>query len=519
MSIAIDEMEQLGRHGDPVTGNPRGKIAWKFREEEATPIIREIEWNTGRTGKIVAVAIFDAVRLAGTNVTRATLHNAGFMKRSRISVGSQICVRKAGKIIPKVVGVIAGQADPVFPDECPSCHGEAKLVEGGEGKAGTMLELVCSNPDCPAQNVSGLCHYLTGFGVLGLGESRVAQLVDGGAVRTPADFYRLDVEAAMACGLTERQALLAVGAIQMVPSPEKLEDEVLAERIEAAFKEKKRIPLSKLFAAFGIEAAGKSAGKALADHFGTIEALRQASVADLECVEDVGTKTAEMIHGYLREHSAEIDDLLQFVEPEAPKTGRLVGKVFCLSGGFTEGKRYWEDRIHDLGGKCVGTVSKKTDYLVAGPGSGSKSEKAKELGVPILDVEQLRTMLDSSGALGPAWDVFVVRGGWGEQWPRRRHPEQRGRRAPSRRRHHDVERLVIPDVLVPNADGSLRPQEAPCRGAALQDVVAVGATDAQLGSVGEAGRVLAAGDRVDVPDAIRLTMTHRWIRRNRSGSS
>ena len=391
---AVDEMEQLGRHGDPVTGNPMGKMAWKFREEEATPVIREIEWNTGRTGKIVGVAIFDAVRLAGTNVTRATLHNAGFMKRNRIAIGSKIRVRKAGKIIPKVVGVLEGQDDPAFPEKCPSCDGPTKRVEGGETKAGEMLELVCPNADCPAQNISALCHYLSSFGVLGLGESRVAQLMDGGAVRVPADFYRLDVEAAMACGLSQRQALLAVAAIQMIPAPEKMEDRELEERIEDAIKEKKRLPLAKLIATFGIDAAGKSAGKALADHFGTFEKLRKASVEELEQVEDVGTKTAQTIHQYLQEHDAEITDLLDFVEPEAPRTGRLTGTVFCLSGSFAEGKRHWEERIQALGGKCVGSVSKKTNYLVAGPGSGSKSEKAKKLDVPIIDVAGLKKLLD-----------------------------------------------------------------------------------------------------------------------------
>ncbi|HEY3325074.1 MAG TPA: NAD-dependent DNA ligase LigA [Planctomycetota bacterium] len=390
---AIDELEQLGRHGDPVTGNPKGKIAWKFREEEAMPVIREIEWNTGRTGKIVGVAIFDAVRLAGTNVTRATLHNAGFMKRSQITVGSKISVRKAGKIIPKVVGVLSGQGDPAFPKQCPSCKGPAKLVEGGESKVGEMLELVCQNAECPAQNISSLCHYLAGFGVLGLGESRVAQLVDGGAIRASADFYRLDVESAVACGLSQRQALLAIAAIHMVPAPEQLEDDELEEQIDAAVKQKKRLPLARLIATFGIETAGKSAGKALSDHFGTLETLRQASVAELEKVEDVGTKTAMAIHQYLKEHAAEITDLLKFVEPEVRTKGKLTGTVFCLSGSFADGKRHWEDRIQELGGTCAGSVSKKTNYLVAGPGSGSKSEKAKELGVSIIDVEELKKML------------------------------------------------------------------------------------------------------------------------------
>jgi DNA ligase (NAD+) len=390
----LEDQEQLGRHGDPVSGNPKGKIAWKFREEEAEPLIEEIEWYTGRTGKVVPVAVFAAVRLAGTNVTRATLHNAGFMKRNGIAVGTQIAVRKAGKIIPKVTRVVSAAGEPEFPENCPSCGTQTELVKGGVGKDGEdMLELVCPSRDCPAQNVAGLIHFLSTLGVLGLGESRITQLVDAGAIQTPGDFYRLDVETAMAAGLTHRQALLAVAAVQMIPSPDQLESDELQRRIDEEQSKKKVIPLSQLIASFGIESAGKSAGKALAAHFGSIEKLREASIEELEQVEDVGTITAEAIHKYLDEHAAEIDDLLQFIEPEVPKTGKLTGKTFCFSGSFVEGKRHWEQRVEELGGKSTGSVSKKTDYLVAGPGSGSKSEKAEKLGVPIVTVEELAKML------------------------------------------------------------------------------------------------------------------------------
>ena len=385
----LEDHEQLGRRGDPLTGNPKGKIAWKFREEEATPTIREIEWQTGRTGKIVAVAIFDPVRLAGTNVSRATLHNAGFMERNQISVGSVISVRKAGKIIPKVTGVIGGQAKPDFPDKCPSCGAKTDLAKGGTED---MLELVCTGDNCGAQIVSSLCHYLSTFGVLGLGESRVRQLVDGDAVSSFADFYRLDVETAMATGLTNRQSMLAVAAIQMIPDPDKVSG--LEAAIESATKSKKEIPLWQLFASFGIGAAGKSAGKALASHFGTLEKIRAASVEELEKVDDVGTITAEAIHSWLTENEKQIDDLLNYVEPIVPESGgSLDGVNFCFSGGFPEGKKHWEALVEGLGGKCSSSVSKKTNYLVAGSGSGSKSEKADKLGIPIIDTGGLEKMI------------------------------------------------------------------------------------------------------------------------------
>ena len=388
----LEDLEQLGRHGDPRTGNPKGKIAWKFREEEATPVIKNIEWQTGRTGKIVAVAIFDPVRLAGTNVSRATLHNAGFMKRNRIAIGSQIAVRKAGKIIPKVTGVIAGQADPDFPAACPACGAKTTLVDGNTDE---MLQLMCPSDSCSAQNISSLLHYLSSIGVLGLGESRVTQLVDADVITSAADFYRMDVESAMSAGLTRRQALLAVAAIQMIPSPEKQSDEQLIQSIADAMPVKKTVPLWQLFAAFGIASAGKAAGKALQNHFGSLDAIRAADMETLESVDDVGEITALAIREYLENNADAIDDLLQFVAPESVESdGVLTGMTFCFSGGFTEGKRHWEQLVEAAGGKCSGSVSKKTNYLVAGSGSGSKSKKAEQLEIPIISVDQLKAMLD-----------------------------------------------------------------------------------------------------------------------------
>ncbi|MFT5303171.1 MAG: DNA ligase (NAD+) [Mariniblastus sp.] len=386
----FEDQEQLGRHGDRLTGNPKGKIAWKFREEEATPTIKEIEWQTGRTGKLTSVAVFDAVRLAGTNVSRATLHNAGFMARNQITIGSQISVRKAGKIIPKVTGVVAGQGQPTFPEHCPSCQQKTTLQAGNTED---MLELICENAECPAQNISTLCHYLATFGVLGLGASRVTQLVEGGAISISADFYRLTIDSAMQTGLTHRQSALAVAAIQMIPAPDKMASEDLEQAIDLAMQSKKAVPLWQLFASFGIGAAGKAAGKALATHFGSFEKIRAASLEDLEAVDDVGTITAEAITQYLTNNQHEIDELLKFVDPIVPKSGgTLDGQTFCFSGGFPEGKKHWEKEIESRGGKCSSSVSKKTSFLVAGPGSGSKSEKAEKLGVPILTTNQLEEM-------------------------------------------------------------------------------------------------------------------------------
>lgn len=386
----LEQQEQLGRHGDPLTGNPKGKIAWKFREEEATPVINSIEWQTGRTGKLTSVAIFDAVRLAGTNVSRATLHNAGFMERNQITLGSKIAVRKAGKIIPKVIRVIDGQGKPEFPKDCPSCAQQTELQTGGTDE---MLELVCTNHDCPAQIISSLCYFLATFGVLGLGESRVTQLFESGLVTIPADFYKLNIDSTMQSGLTRRQATLAVAAIQMIPAPDKQSNELLEEAIDSALKTKKDVPLWQLFASFGIESASKSAGKALADHFGSFKKIRNATIEQLESVDDIGAITATAISEFFSQHQKNIDILLEFVEPTVSLSeGVLAGKSFCFSGGFPEGKKHWEKEVESRGGKCVNSVSKKTNYLVAGPGSGSKSENASRLGIPILTTQQLSEM-------------------------------------------------------------------------------------------------------------------------------
>ena len=312
------------------------------------------------------------------------------MVRNQITIGSRISVRKAGKIIPKVTGVLDGQGNPDFPEVCPSCGQATSLEKGGSED---MLELYCTNTACPAQNVQSMCHYLSTFGVMGLGESRVGQLIEGGAVRTLSDFYKLDLDRALAAGLSNRQSLLAVAGIQMIPTPEKLNDDELVDQIAVARQNKKLIPLWQLFASFGIDAAGKAAGKALAEHFGSFQAIRDASVEELEDVEDVGEKTEKVIFDYLQANSAEIDELLQFVEPELPRTGKLTGKTFCFSGGFSEGKRHWEQIVEDLGGKCSSSVSKKTDYLVAGSGSGSKSAKAEKLNIPILSIEEFQKLL------------------------------------------------------------------------------------------------------------------------------
>lgn len=392
----LEDQEQLGRHGDSATGNPKGKIAWKFAEERATPVIKDIEWKTGRTGAIKPVAVFDAVPLAGTQVRRATLHNLGFIYRNKIQIGTKIIVLKAGKIIPKVVGVVSEEAnynnifDVATGSICPSCGKKAEIKRNDE-----MYELICVNKsDCPAQSISGLVHYLKTFGVLGLGEATVTALVDNNIIRTPACFYSLTVNKMMKADISEREALLALAGIYLISSPEKYENDELDKLIEKTRKNKIQVPAWKLFAALGIESAGKSAGKALMEHFGSFDQIMAATDEELAAVEGVGIKTAMVINDYLTGHAPMIKELLNFIEPEKLKSGPLTGRTFVLTGSFDLGKRHWQEQIESQGGKCTSSVSKTTNYVVEGVDAGSKADKAKALGIPLISVEKLKSILN-----------------------------------------------------------------------------------------------------------------------------
>jgi DNA ligase (NAD+) len=396
--IGIDDLDQqyaMGRHGDPKTGNPKGKIAWKFAEERAKPPVKDIEWNTGRGGSTTPVAIFEGVALAGTMVRRATLHNLGFMIRNQIGLGTVIIVLKAGNIIPKVVGVVSGQvADVIYPKVCPSCGSPTRILHTpGKNGADDMYDLLCDNHlSCSAQQIGGLLHYLAVFGVLGLGESRITQLTQAGVVKKSADFYKLTEKNCIDAGMSERQALLALASIHMIQSPDKIKDnDKLRAQIEKQKRIKKTVSLWKLFASFGIDTAGKSCGKALVDRFNTFDTIRSATADELGQVQDVGAKTAQIVYDYLIEHGPDIDDLLNFVEPESPKVGPLSGKTFVLTGGFPQGKKYWENEIENRGGKCASSVGRNgTDFVVEGTDAGEKAEKAKKYGIPLISLDQLK---------------------------------------------------------------------------------------------------------------------------------
>jgi DNA ligase (NAD+) len=390
----LEFSEQLGRHGDKATGNPRGKIAWKFEEEVATPVVKGWEVNTGRTGHVVPVIFFEPVQLADTNVSRATMHNWGRMFNWRVDIGTTVKVLKSGNIIPKVIGVVTGQKAPQQPTQCPSCNGPLVLEHTPAKKdQEDVYGLFCYNPDCPAQLLNNLTFFLEKIGAKGLGDAKVGQLIEAQKVQHRSDFFTITQKDCVEAGMGKRQAQLALATIHLVPNADKYEEDDLQPILVTAAKNKKIVPFWKLFQALGVPSAGEAAGKALIDQFKTFDAIRAASVEELSATEGVGTKTAEVIYEFLTRMKMEIDRLLSHIELELPKTGKLTGMIICLSGSFDEGKDALKSQVENLGGKVVGNVSKKCNFLVAGPGSEGKSTKAKELGIPILDVDGLKKML------------------------------------------------------------------------------------------------------------------------------
>jgi len=314
------------------------------------------------------------------------------MLRNKIGVGTDVVVLKSGKIIPKIVGVAGNHKENhSYPSNCPSCGEPTNVRHTPRKNEPDMYELICENEDCSSKKVSEFGHYLTTMGVLGMGDSKIESLLSGGKVKEFADFYKLTLEDIISCGLSERQALLVLSAIHMVPNPTKTkENKNLMLKVKKAKAAKKIVPASQLFAAFGIPTAGKSAGRTLVEEFGSFDAIRSASPSELERLEGVGSKTAEIISLYLVKHSDEIDDLLNFVEAESPKVGPLTGKQFVFTGGFPGGKKSWQKRVLDLGGSIGNSVSsKKTDFVVEGVDAGSKAEKAKQYGIPLISVDEL----------------------------------------------------------------------------------------------------------------------------------
>ena len=360
---------------------PKWAVAFKYPPEEKETVLKDIEVNVGRTGVLTPTAVFEPVQLAGTTVSRATLHNEDFIREKNIAIGDTVVIRKAGDIIPEVLSVSVHRENaPIYtmPRECPSCHSPVTR-EPGEAA------IRCNNPDCPAQLLRMLIHFCSrdAMDIEGLGPAVMAQLIDRGLVKSPADLYFLREE--------ELAALDRMG-------------EKSAANLVAAIAASRDRGLERLLYALGIRQVGQKAGKVLAAHFGTFDALAAATEEELTAIDDVGAITAAYIREWLQNpQSKHLMDRLReagvsLEAAQKPAGDQFKGLTFVLTGTL---ERFTREEagalIEARGGKVSGSVSKKTSYVVAGENAGSKLRKANELAIPVLTEEEFAAMLGGGG--------------------------------------------------------------------------------------------------------------------------
>ncbi|HZA50757.1 MAG TPA: NAD-dependent DNA ligase LigA, partial [Myxococcaceae bacterium] len=380
MVVKVDSEDQRRRLGQ-ISRTPRWAVAWKFPPVERETRVDSIQVYVGRTGALTPVAHLAPVQVGGVTVARATLHNEDELRRKDVRVGDWVFVRRAGDVIPEITKVISsrrtGEEQPfVFPTHCPVCGAPAVRAEG-EAVAR------CSGTACPAKGQANLRHFASrrAMDIDGMGDKLSAQLVAMGLVRTYADIYRLTLE-----------QLLTVERL----------GEKSAQNLLQAIERSKKPTLRRFLYALGIRHVGEATAKALADEFRDVRPLYEASVDDLTAVKDVGPEMAEEIHAFF--HSPQnrqvIDELLSLgVAPVPPEevvgAGAFSGKTVVLTGTLAVLTREQaKEEIERRGGKVSGSISRKTDLLVAGEDAGSKLKKAKELGVDVVDESGFLALLD-----------------------------------------------------------------------------------------------------------------------------
>jgi DNA ligase (NAD+) len=371
-----------------VTGKaPRWAIALKFPAEQGTTKIKEIYVQVGRTGALTPVALMEPVKLAGTTVTHATLHNFDEIERLGVRVGDMVVVEKAGDIIPKVVRVLekmrTGNEKKVnIPKKCPICHSSVERKIITDKKVGKSAALYCTNSKCYAQELEKIIHFVSkkAFNIDGMGEKIVEQLVNEGLIKNSADIFTLkkgDLEP------LERFA------------------EKSADNLIKMIEKSKNITLPRFVFSLGIKNVGEETAIRLSENFGSLDNVMSASLEDLEEVADVGPRVAESIVEYFKdqENKELVKDLINYgvniEEYKIKKTkGKFADQVFVLTGSL---KKFSRDEakeiIRSFGGDVSSSVSKKTDFVLVGHDPGSKYEKAKKLGVKILSEKQFLEMI------------------------------------------------------------------------------------------------------------------------------
>ncbi|HYH88301.1 MAG TPA: NAD-dependent DNA ligase LigA [Solirubrobacteraceae bacterium] len=375
--VKVDDYELQRRLG-VVGRDPRWAIAWKFPPTTAVTLLHAIQWNVGKFGDLHPFAELEPIHVGGVTVKLATLHNEEDLARKDIRPGDEVIVLRAGDVIPQVLSPAPHALEnpdrrppPKPPERCPSC--DTPTVK--EDSVFTR----CPNRDCPDRRWQLLKAFAGIMEMDGLGEKQVARLQQEGLVRTFADFYRLTRE--------QIAGLEGYG-------------EVSADKLIGTIQASREQPFGRVLFALGIEGVGWVTGRSLAQHFRTVDALLAATPEQVAETQGIGPKVAELIHRQLADEQmrAQIDELRPFVnfEESGPPRGEgpLAGKTFVLTGTLPDLTREQAtERIGAAGGKVTGSVSKKTDYLVAGASPGSKLEKAERLGVPVLDEAGLLDLL------------------------------------------------------------------------------------------------------------------------------
>ncbi len=359
---------------------PRWAIAYKFAAHGAITQVEDIVPQVGRTGKLTPVAWLKPVPIGGTMVSRATLHNMDFVDELGVKIGDWVEVERGGDVIPKVVKVVEDAEHPrgtktfEMPEHCPVCGGNVVRTEG-------EADHRCVNANCPAKLQGTILHFASRhvMDIDGLGEALVNQLTAGSLVKNVADLYRLT-----------KDDLLTLERMG-----EKSADNVLGEIADS-----KKLPLERVIYGLGIRFVGERTAQFLAEHFGSLDAIMNASAEELEEVNEVGPRIAEsIVEFFADEHNRKlVGDLrkagLTFTGQKKEKGTKLAGKTFVLTGTLMRHTRDEAKKmIEDAGGRVSGSVSKKTDYVVAGAEAGSKLDKARELGVCVIDEEEMEKLL------------------------------------------------------------------------------------------------------------------------------
>lgn len=373
------DREQLGA----TSKVPRWAVAYKYPPEEKEAKLLDIELSVGRTGRITPTAVFEPVRLCGTSVSRATLHNQDFIDELDVGIGDTIVVYKSGEIIPKVKRVNkekreAGWKKFVIPNVCPVCGAKTEREKD-------TADIKCTSPNCPAQLERHIINFVgrDAMDIKGFGTVYIEELVRGGYIKDIADVYSLK---------EHREELIEKGIIGKEKNTDKLLDAIEKSKENDAYK---------LLTGFGIPNVGKAAAKSIMKHFKDIETLSHASMDELQDVNDIGEVSAECIRRFfLDEENRSIIARLKEAgvnmrtEESEVLESPISGKTVVVTGTLpTLGRKEAQELIEKYGGKAAGSVSKKTDYVLAGEAAGSKLTKANELGIPVLNEEEFKTLL------------------------------------------------------------------------------------------------------------------------------